>query len=237
MGAKKHADASWPGTPMPSTGSRSATSRLRGAQARRCRPHCETEGTDPDRSASRCSPSPPTSPTTPRCRIGWPTWPSYAALGVDEILIAPSTPDPVREIETWARGCCHGRRALTRSVDTDGPRLRAAATRRSRDRGVEPRDAARLLVDRGDARRASPRRRPAGARRPRRRRRRQRHPGAARPGPVPRDRPAERARSCCSSRPATAGGRRCAGRPRSSPTGAVVEVGDGPLLRGRRRPR
>ena len=27
----------------------------------------------------------------------------YAALGVDEILIAPSIPDPVREIDTWAR--------------------------------------------------------------------------------------------------------------------------------------
>ncbi len=84
-------------------------------------------------------------------------------------------------------------------------RLRAAGRARSPSTPIEPRDAARLLVDRGPrpAARAPPRPRPARAPRARRPAGRQRlagDPGPPAPAPAPRE---ARSRCSCSSRSAT----------------------------------
>jgi F420-dependent oxidoreductase-like protein len=65
--------------------------------------HCETEGTDPERIRITMLAFPP-DPANDSAVSAWLTeMEGYAALGVDEIFVAPTDPDPVREVDTWAR--------------------------------------------------------------------------------------------------------------------------------------
>ena len=95
-------------------------------------------------------------------------------------------------------------RSLTavRLADFDYDRCRR---RRSPSSPIEPRDAARLLVDGGPGRAAaaSPRPRPAGAAAARRSRSSSTTPGSSRPGSTCAGRPAAPSRCCCSSRSTT----------------------------------
>jgi F420-dependent oxidoreductase-like protein len=65
--------------------------------------HCETEGTDPDRIRVTMLAFQPDLTNDSAVSEWLADMAGYAALGVDEIFMAPTDPDPVREIDTWAR--------------------------------------------------------------------------------------------------------------------------------------
>jgi F420-dependent oxidoreductase-like protein len=65
--------------------------------------HCETEGTDPDRIRITMLAFPPDLADHAAVDTWLDDIRGYSSLGVDEILLAPASPDPVREVDAWAR--------------------------------------------------------------------------------------------------------------------------------------